>query len=313
MKNTLAPIGVVTYTRIEHLKKTINALKLNELANESNLYIFSDAPQVGDGLIVSQIREYCYTIDGFKTVNVIERKANGRVANSRGGLKWLLEKYESCIFLEDDIVTAPGFLTFMNQALETYKNDPKILSVSGYSPIKAHGITSDSFLLPRHCSWGSGYWLEKFNKMNHYIDKEEHSQFIRSNLFKQYILQAGEDIEHMLELEVSGQIDALDVKAMYLQAKQSMVSVYPKFSLVQNIGHDGSGVHCGVTNKFDHSELWGKNQNFILSKKLELDFNLCKQNTLFRKVPLKTKIIRKLQIDKLRQKLKIFFNLICQR
>ena len=130
----LAPIGISTYCRLNHLKQTIIALQRNTLAKESELYIFSDAQKQGDEERVAKVREYIYTIDGFKKIHIVERKTNGRVANNRGGMKHLLEKYGKMIWLEEDIVTTSGFLQFVNEALEFYKDDERIISITGYSP-----------------------------------------------------------------------------------------------------------------------------------------------------------------------------------
>ncbi len=77
-----APIGLIVYARLEHTKKTILALKNNALAKESKLYIFSDAPKDGDENKVTQMRDYIKTINGFKSVFIIERDTNSRVKNS---------------------------------------------------------------------------------------------------------------------------------------------------------------------------------------------------------------------------------------
>ena len=156
----LAPIGVSTYSRLYHLKKTIEALQNNTLAKQSELYIFSDAPKEGDEEIVSTVRKYIHTINGFRKVHIIERKTNGRVANNRGGIEELLDKYGKVIFLEEDIVTSAYFLQYMNDALHFYKNDNRISSIAGYCPpIKIPvEYKQDVFILHRFAPWGFAIW-----------------------------------------------------------------------------------------------------------------------------------------------------------
>lgn len=117
MINCCSPIGISTYKRIDHLKETLDALSKNILAEYSDLYIFSDAPRVGDEDEVYKLREFLNTINGFKSVSIFQRITNDRVKNNREGIKYLLDKYGKCIFLEEDIVTAKGFLEFMNSPL----------------------------------------------------------------------------------------------------------------------------------------------------------------------------------------------------
>jgi len=296
----LAPIGITTYSRINHLKQTIEALQRNTLAQESQLYIFSDAPQKGDEEIVAKIREYIDTVDGFKKVHVVKRETNGRVANSRGGYQWLLEKYGRAIFLEDDIVTAPGFLQYMNDALEFYETDDKVLTISGYCPTfkLPQGYNDDVFILQRHSSWGSATWEHKLNLFN--LDLVDHGfeNFLKDEKSIRKFQRNGGDMLSMCISDFEGELDGLDVKLMYYEYKYDKFSLYPRKSLVQNIGHDGTGVHCGRTNRFYHKELWSKTDNFKFIKDIKVDNRIQKANHNFRSSSFKgivVKIIKKIK------------------
>lgn len=292
MRN-LAPIGVSTYSRINHLKQTIEALQKNTLAKNTDLYFFSDAPKQGDEDKVALVRDYIHSISGFKEIVIFERKENRRVKNNRNGIKYLLEKYGRAIFLEEDIVTAPGFLEFMNNALEFYKDDSKILSMSGYSPpiILPSDYKNDIFILRRLSGWGVGFWEKKYDLINHKIDKDEYHKNIKNNKFYKKLIENGEDIPGMLELEVNGRIDALDVKIMYQQVLNDWYSLYPRRSLVQNIGHDSSGIHCGINNKFN-VEMWDKVDKFEFIKGIRPDERIIKANRKFRRIGVKGKIVK---------------------
>ena len=292
MRN-LAPIGVSTYSRINHLKQTIEALQKNTLAKESNLYIFSDAPKAGDEEKIAKIRNYIHTIDGFKSVNIIERKTNSRVKNNRGGIKQLLDEYGRIIFMEDDIVTAPGFLQFMNDGLDFYKDDKRVLSIAGYCPpIKMpNNYNEDIFLLQRFSAWGFATWEEKFNPFSFELEKHGINKFLNNKISVKEFKKNGEDMYPMLISEKEGKLDALDVKLMFYEFKYDMFSLYPQRTLTQNIGLDGSGVHCGATNKFHHKKLWDKTDNFQFVKNIQIDAGIIKANYKFRKIGLRNKTI----------------------
>lgn len=288
MKN-LAPIALSAYSRLEHLKKTVETLKNNYLAKESQLYVFSDAPKKGDENKVKKVREYLPTIEGFKEVIVFYRKKNSIKENNRGGIKYLLDSFGKCIFLEEDIVTAPGFLIFMNEALDLYKNNKNIFSVTGYSPpIKIPKDYNDQvFRLNRFNAWGMGIWKDRYDSIKD-INYKEYQKFIKQGTkvrsFKQ---KAGEDFLLMLQKEAKGDLDALDVRSTYKELNDNLYTVYPRESLVKNIGHDGSGLHCKVNSKFD-VELWDK-INFNLPKNPKLDKRIVKSNYKFRKIPVRWK------------------------
>ena len=169
---TLAPIGISTYSRLSHLKKTIEALQKNILASNTLLYIFSDAPKPGDEEIVQKVRNYIKSIEGFKEIYILEREINDRVSNNRGGLKYLLKKYGKAIFLEDDIITAPGFLQYMNDALDYYEKHQNIISITGYTPPIniPYDFSKDFFILQRFNGWGAGFWLNKYQLIEEYLN-----------------------------------------------------------------------------------------------------------------------------------------------
>ena len=280
----LAPVCISTYSRINHLKETVDALKKNTLAKQSELYIFSDAAKKNDEEIVAKVREYAHTISGFNKVHIIERETNGRFANNRGGIKMALEKYGKIIYLEDDIVTAPGFLQFMNDALDAYEHDERILSITGYCPpIKIpEDYDKDVFLLQRFSGWGFATWNSKFDPFGFDIKENGVEAFLADKKQINKFIKNGEDMYRLLLSVYSNELDALDVKLMFHQFINDMFTVYPIKSLVQNIGHDGSGQNCDVNERFLHKLLWDKVESFKCEENVGVDERIRAENYRFR-------------------------------
>lgn len=294
MENELAPIGVTVYARLEHLRRAIDALKNNALASQSELYVFSDAPRPGDESRVAEVRNYIRTIEGFKSVRIVEREKNGRVENSRGGINALLSDYGKVIFLAEDIVAAPGFLTFMNKALKRYECNERVFSVSGYSPpLKIpDSYQHDVFFLRRFSGWGFGTWEDRFSHIK-YMSPAEYEKFASNRArAREFIRGGGADMMRMLKRDAYGEIDAGDVKAMYAQFLKDQYTVYPVQSLVRNIGHDGTGTHCNNTSRFD--VVLSDKTAFELPDKVFLDKRIVKANRVFRAMYSPKKIISKI-------------------
>jgi hypothetical protein len=282
----LAPIGLSVYGRVEHTRKTIEALKRNTLAKESTLYIFSDAPKPGDEEKVARMREYIRTVDGFKEIHLIERTENSRVKNNRGGMKFLLDKYGKMIFMEEDVVTAPGFLQFMNDALEFYENTQMIGCISAYCPpiaIPRHP-DKDFFTLTPMNPWGFGLWRDYF-KIDTPISEEEFTKIYsdKKNL-KKLKNAVGEAAVKYIQMDFEGKADAGDMKCIFWQYVDDKLTIYPKKSLVHNIGQDNSGVHMGETNKWDVHELWDKVDGFEFSDDIAVDVRILKAHNQFYKI-----------------------------
>src|ERR1035437_1929452 len=106
---TLAPICLFVYNRPWHTIQTIEALKKNSLASDSDLYIYSDGPKNETAInTVSKVRSYIQTIKGFKKIHITFRDENLGLANNIiFGVSEIVCLYEQVIVLEDDLVTGP--------------------------------------------------------------------------------------------------------------------------------------------------------------------------------------------------------------
>ena len=244
----LAPIGVSTYARKAHLAQTLEALANNRLAEESELFVFSDAPRRGDESAVAEVRSLVRRLKGFKKVHLIERATNDRVFNNRDGHRQLLEAYGRCIFLEEDVVTAPTFLEFINDGLKFFENDEKIFAVCGYTPpIDVSRIYSGNSLLCRRFSaWGFGIWLNRYRS----IERGRLDPNSLGPVQMWRLRSAGTDLMNMVERMSREELEALDVRINFTMARSNLRIVCPARSLTNNEGHDGTGIHCGDTDHF---------------------------------------------------------------
>lgn len=281
---SLAPIALSVYNRLDHLKETISALKNNTLAAQSELYIFSDAPMSGDEEKVNKVREFIKTIDGFKKVHITERKTNNRPYNNRQGMKTLLEKYGRFIYLEDDIVTSKFFLQFMNDALDTYEDNKKITAICGYtSPVEIpKEYPFDVILDPIFCIWGFAIWKDRFDKINWKITDFE--DFSKDPVNLEELDNLGTCFQELIEAEYRGILDALDIKLIYQQFKNKHYTITPKYSLVNNIGWDGSGDTCAPTKRFD-VDLSKVTNELKVSSSVKVDNKVLDNLRIFRNTP----------------------------
>lgn len=280
----IAPICISTYTRLEHLRKTIGALQNNQLADHSRLFIFSDAARPGDEHKVELVRSYLETIEGFLSLHIIKRKTNNRVFNNRDGLRQVMAEHGHFIFLEEDILTAPGFLTFMNEALEYYENDKNVLSITGYCPPIniSDRYRKDYFTLKRFSGWGFASWREKFELDRIKPAQKDLAEFFINRDDIRRFSDNGPDMLPMLRRVAAQEIDALDVNLMFYQFKHGLCTIYPRKSLTQNIGHDGTGEHCVKTSRFQNESLWNKTEGFSFQPDIEPDPEIVKAHYNFR-------------------------------
>ena len=155
----LAPIVLFTYNRPWHTRQTIAALQKNELADRSDLFIYSDGFKEDQAKIkVKEVRNYIHTIDGFKTVTIRERGENMGLADSViDGVKAVVNECGRVVVLEDDIVTSPFFLRYMNDALKLYEHEEKVISIHGYIYPVSGKLPPTFFIRGADC-WGWATW-----------------------------------------------------------------------------------------------------------------------------------------------------------
>lgn len=249
------PVVLFVYNRLSHTKKTIESLEKNNLAKETELFIFSDNHKVSaneeEVRKVREVREYIRTIDGFKKINIIEAKENKGLANSViEGITQIINVYGKVIVLEDDLVVSEYFLSFINNALNVFEKNKEIWSISGYTPpINFEGYTDDLYIIKRGCSWGWATWKDRWETIN--WSNEFYKNALSDRSIRKSFNQTGYDMSIMLEFQLKGQIDSWAIRWCYNQFIQDKYTVYPVKSFVQNIGTDNSGTHSGNTNKYN--------------------------------------------------------------
>lgn len=247
----LAPILLFAYNRPRHLQHTVEALAHNPLAQESELFVFSDGARTEDDREdVELVRSYIYTIEGFKTVHRIERDRNyGLAANIIDGVTDIVNRYGRVIVLEDDLVTAPGFLQFMNDALDTYADEPRVGHIQAYD-FTQNPRLPETFLIKFTGSWGWATWQrawQHFNPDGQYLLNELH----RRHLTRRFDFNGKYGFTRMLRRQVEGKNNSWAIRWNASLFLQDILSLNVGRSLVQNEGFDGSGTHCGADHLYE--------------------------------------------------------------
>jgi len=290
----LAPIVLFTYKRLETLKITIGALLANRLAAESDLIIYSDGPkQQEEEFIIQEIRKYLQTIIGFKSVCIYESKINKGLATSIiNGVSEVMAHYHKAIVLEDDLITSTNFLEYMNQALNHYQDNPKIQSISGFSPI-IKGLDYDEiYYTQRASSWGWACWEDRWDK----IDWQSHSykDFKTDSQAKWRFNKMGSDMSLMMKRQMQGNIDSWAIRFCFHQFQNNLFSVYPSISKIQNLGFaDKSATNTlQKYNRFQSEFDLTNNLIFNFDGEVKLDQGLIRQ--FIRDNSIKMRLLNKL-------------------
>ena len=241
-----SPIALFVYNRPAHTKKTIEALKRNSLAKYSDLIIFSDAAKnLSNEDSVNETRQYIKGIGGFKSLTIFERGSNFGLANSIiDGVTYVSSKYGKVIVLEDDLLTSPYFLNFMNAGLDAYESHSDVISIHGYVyPIS--GLENNFFLRGADC-WGWATWQDRW-KLFEPNGNKLLQQLIEKKLLKRFDFNGAYSFSDMLKAQISGENNSWAIRWHASAFLLNKLTLYPRASLIKNIGNDGTGTHSGST------------------------------------------------------------------
>lgn len=291
--NSFSPIVVFLYNRYNHTKQTLQALVRNNEFDFFPLYIFVDGPKnEKDKQSIKKIKKLVVKL--FKNKNNLtisySTRNLGLAESIIRGVTMVLQNFNKVIVLEDDLVTHPLFLTYMNKALGFYQNRNNIFSISGYShpqtlmDLSQCNLKNNYFFLPRPSSWGWGTWKNRWKNVD--FDVKDYDDF-KSNSTKQKEFNlGGDDLSNMLKEQMLGKLDSWAIRWAYSAYKNNQLTLYPIKSFINNIGMDGSGTHSGINKKY-FNDLDHKVNNFNFPDVVKID--KCALNK-FQKVYKKTYI-----------------------
>ena len=245
-----APIILFTYNRPAHTRRALESLRRNALAAESELFVYSDAARdEADREAVAEVRRIIHDARGFKAVHIVERDENqGLARNIIDGVTRVTDQYGRVIVLEDDLVVAPHFLRFMNDALETYKDEPRV------GHIQACDFTDDpslpdTFLIKFTGSWGWGTWKRAWQHFNP-DGKALLAELERRGLTREFDFGGKYGFTRMLRRQTEGKNNSWAIRWNASLFLKDILSLNTGRSLVQNTGFDGSGTNCGGGNLY---------------------------------------------------------------
>jgi GT2 family glycosyltransferase len=167
-------IALFVYNRPRHTERVLEGLRKN---NINKLYVFCDGKKGNeDSKNVEDVRQIVESVNWCE-VEIIKSDYNRGLANSIiAGIEYIFQKHETVIVLEDDCIPDINFVKFMKLCFEKYRDNEKIMHISGYCPpIEIPtDYNYDAFFSYRPNSWGWGTWKRAwkyFNRSNIYITK----------------------------------------------------------------------------------------------------------------------------------------------
>lgn len=246
-----SPVALFAFNRPDHTETTLAALRNNDRATDTDVTIFCDGPRSQDDHeSVAAVREIARAAGGFKDVTVVERQQNLGLARSViTGVTEILKKSDKIIVVEDDLVTSPFFLAYMNEGLVRYADMEQVISICGYTHPTEKTLPETFFLPGAHC-WGWATWRRGWALFEHDPYKCL-SDLQQRDLFFEFDVNGAAPYTRFMQRAAAGHGDSWALRWMASAIINGKLSLYPGKSLVQNIGNEGSGTNARRQRAFE--------------------------------------------------------------
>jgi len=248
---TPAPIALFAYNRPDHAARVVEALLRNAQAAASTLHVFADAArEPAQAAAVDAVRAHVRQIRGFHNVVIVERARNlGLSGSIVDGVTQLCAAHGRVIVVEDDVEVSPFFLRYMNDALERYRDEPRVLGVGAYS-FPAREPRPETFFFRIPDCWGWATWQRAWTHYEH-DGARLLAEIRRRGLERELDLDGAHPYVRLLEAQIAGKANSWAVRWYAKALLLGGLSVYPGRPMSRNIGMDGSGVHGDATSRYD--------------------------------------------------------------
>ncbi|MBE7178440.1 MAG: glycosyltransferase [Mucilaginibacter polytrichastri] len=248
----IAPIALFVYNRPEHTRRTLDTLRKNILAEESRLFIFSDAPKTpADEEKVQEVRRIIRQADGFRTITLVMRETNFGLANSIiAGVTKLTDEYGCVIVMEDDLISSPYMLQYFNEALSRYEREERVMHIGAYMyALKDASHLPETFFYRAATSWGWATWKRAWQHFDPDIDRLM-GQFDKKKIAR-FSIEHSMNFWKQMQQFKAGKNNSWAIRWYASVFLRDGLTLNPSQSLVNNIGHDGSGTHSGTIDVYN--------------------------------------------------------------
>lgn len=249
------PIVMIIFKRVD---TSLQILKRIAQVRPTRLYLLSDQGRNDEEKeLVRQCRKTiedniswdCEVIKNY----AIENK--GVYANIGLGAKWVFEREECAIFLEDDNLPEVTFFDYCKELLIKYKNDSRVLWICGTNYLgKYHSESSESYMFTKHllpCGWAS--WAYKFlryydGELELAKDKRLINRIRDEYECKALYEQQMQSVQLELKLKEKGErFHSWDYQMAFSIRAENLYGISPKVNQIKNIGVDEFSEHGGTS------------------------------------------------------------------
>nr|WP_300841146.1 hypothetical protein [uncultured Acetatifactor sp.] len=266
-------LAFFVYKRPECTGRVIESIKKN---NFEKIYIFQDGlKNEKDREQWEEVSAMVKAIDFTDTEIHISDRNKGLADSIVEGMDYVFERHETAIALEDDALLSQDYKDFMTACFTRYKNDKKIMGVSGGNHVEvAEDYPYDVCFLYRMSSLGFGTWRDRWAGFER---NPKTLTGILKDREKSKVLELAGDLKHYVTESIQNKIDTWATYWALYQIDSQRYHIAPKRNLATDIGRDGSGTNSTVaTHRYEvplstKSGVWKFPKDIYLDERITQD------------------------------------------
>lgn len=166
------------------------------------------------------------------------------------GITWAFQQVEEAIVLEDDCLPEPTFFRFCTELLEYYRNETRIMAISGdcFQPANTSQHSYYFSIFPH--IWGWATWRRAWERYD--LNMREWPNLRKSGWLKKLLgtPKAFTYWKRVFDIAAAGKINTWDVQWVFSCWRHNGLAVLPRTNLVRNIGFGAHATHTPAEDGF---------------------------------------------------------------
>jgi len=238
------PVAFFVFNRPDTTQRVFEAIAR---AKPRRLLVVADGPRLdraGEADACARARAVLEAVDWDCEVRTNYSDVNlGCRRRVSSGLDWIFSVAEQAVILEDDCVPHPDFFPFCAALLDRYRDDDRIMAISGSNFHKGRRWGDGSYYFSRYVDvWGWATWRRAWQYYD--VNLRVLPAFLEQWAMGR--LSSEPEIRHWLDVlraTYDGLIDTWDYQWLFAVWLQRGLVAVPNVNLVSNIGFGPRATH----------------------------------------------------------------------
>lgn len=240
------PFAIFAFRRPDHLRALLASVEKCRRLEECAITIFCDGPRgADDAEAVEAARVVAREWASAHGAQVVERAENLGLARSIvTATTNLVNAHGRVIVVEDDMILSAEFLDFMLTGLDRYENDERALQITGFQFAIEPLPKPDAFFIPLASTWGWATWRRAWQRFR--WEPENLALLDDPAAHSRFNLEGAYPYSTLLKDRLEGRNDSWGILWYWTVFQSGGLVLFPRESLVNVGGADGSGTHCNA-------------------------------------------------------------------